>query len=466
MGLDVFRLRNLVLATASLLAVAPALAQAPAGSFLVISDVHYGETADPSSPNDPKTQTCGVGGPETGPILWSAAQDAAQTLIAAEKPTFLIYLGDLPSHCPQGSFGPGGLEGDFTIALNGLANIAGQKSKLIYVPGNNDSLDGDYMAFTTAKGTPLDKSPAWAGKPVLNAQAGDMVDSSHLAKGFYSVYGEQKTNGASALRVIVLNTNIFTQKYNSNVADYQADTNTQLEWLNAQLKDVAAKGERAIIAMHAPPGTDGFGGRKPTLIKTMWNENLKYTGTDKDLTQGWVQQTFLQIVANYQPEIVGLLSSHTHINDIRRLRDCSQKLPLLGKFTELVVGVPAVTTDHGNMPSFKLVSYDTGYEWTNAKGNYATDDQGNGWKTNQLLMFAGQNNSPLVNYPCPSCSSGMSLKDQIGTIDSATKINTSDQLAGYMRNWLKMIPGTPTGPRQYKLSLDVTCEVPNRANIR
>ncbi len=433
-------------------AVAPPLAPAPPaaipagaatpGTFLAMSDIHFVGTSG---------VTCGQAGDETDSALWSAAQIEAKQVIQAEKPAFAIYLGDLPSHCS------GHPVSEFTNPLDGLANIAGTGTKLIYVPGNNDSLAGDYGPFTAPGGTPLDTSTAWNGSPVLNAQPGDMIDVTNLARGYYAVYAAQATATAPALRVLALNTTIFTNRYDQNVPTFQDDANGQLEWLNAQLKAAHAKGEKVIIAMHVPPGTDGYGGHHGNQVVTMWNSDLTYTGTDPDLTAGWwVQRVFLELVAAHRPEIVGLLSSHTHYNEIRRLRDCSQKLPLLGVFTELDVAIPSITTDHTNNPSIKLFSYDDAYEWTENRTYYAPATSGAGWAASTPLSF------DTTNYPCPACTAGDTLYARIAALDTATRIDTSYGLAGLMINWLKVGAGQ-AGARKYRLALDATCEVPPAA---
>ncbi|CAN5464057.1 hypothetical protein BH10PSE14_BH10PSE14_43080 [soil metagenome] len=436
-------------APAAPVAIAPTFAPAPPapvpagpatpGTFLAMSDVHYVGTPG---------EKCYQAGDETDAALWAAAQAEAKQVIQDGKPAFAIYLGDLPSHCDPRP------DSQFTIALDGLASIVGTGTKLIYVPGNNDSLAGDYQAFTAPGGTPLGQSAAWGGNPVLNAQPGDMIDAGNLATGYYSVYAVQASATAPALRVIALNTTIFTRNYDQRVASYQADSDGQLTWLNGQLKQARAKGEKVIIAMHVPPGTDGYGGGGGTSVTTMWNSALTYQGSDPDLKVGWwVQQAFLELVAVYRPEIVGLLSSHTHYNEIRRLRDCSQPWPLLGDFTELDVAIPSITTDHGNNPSVKLFSYDDAYEWTEDRTYFAPAKSGAGWAKNKPLSF------DLRNYPCPSCTAGDTLYARIAALDTATKIGTSAGLTGMMMRWLKVGAGRP-GPRMYALSLDAVCEVP------
>jgi len=418
---------------------APAAAPpATTATFLALSDIHYVGTAN---------ETCGQAGDETDDALWSAAQAEAQRVIQAERPAFAIYLGDLPSHCTPHP------DSQFTVALDGLANIAGAGTKLIYVPGNNDSLGGDYYPFADNAGqTPLDRSTAWGGKPVLNARPGDMIDVSNLSKGYYAAYAAQATASAPALRVIALNTTIFTAKYGQRVPGRQADSDAQLDWLDAQLKDARAKKEKVIIAMHVPPGTDGYGGRNGDQIITMWDSGLIYTGQDPDLPpRAWVQQVFLQLIASYRAEIIGLLSSHTHYNEIRRLRDCSQTPSRMGAFTELDVAIPSITTDHGNNPSVKLFGYDGAFEWTENRTYYAPAKSGAGWGGDSTFSFDQD------NYPCPSCAAGSSLYARIATLTAGKA--TAGKLPGQMLKWLTVGAG-PAGSREYLLAMDATCDIP------
>src|SRR3569623_1435406 len=304
-----------------------------------LSDIHYVS----------RTTTCGHSpGPETDPTLLRAAQAEARRVIGQEKPAFVIYLGDLPSHCGNHH------RGYIVAALTGLARIAGKDARLIYVPGNNDSLDGDYGPFTGTGGTPIGQTAPWSGSPVLNIPAADMIDTSHLAMGYYAVFAMRAAAPAPSLRVLALNTTMFPRNYGQLVPTRKAEAGDQLEWLADQLQAARTAGDRVIVAMHVPPGFDGYGGNSGSDVVTMWDGALAYDGHKLDAITGWppgapapwVQRVFLQIVAAYRPEIVGLVSSHTHYNELRRLRDCSQAAPNLGAFTELDVAIPGITTDH------------------------------------------------------------------------------------------------------------------------
>jgi sphingomyelin phosphodiesterase acid-like 3 len=435
-------MRTILALAAAVTVTSSAVAQpVPTGNFLAISDIHYAGQAN---------QPCAK--KETSPALWRAAQNQALKLIESERPAFAIYVGDLPSHCWNRPLS------DLQTPLDGLAAIAGTRLKLFYVPGNNDSIAGDYRPFTTGKQTPLSLSTPWQAGPVLNPAPGDMIDTSGLPLGYYAAYAIQKTTTAPALRMIVLNTNMFTTTYACSAsATCQAQSDGQLEWLNAQLSDVRSKGEKAILAMHVPPGTDGSAADTDP-VKTMWDAALNYGGSDPGLRQGWVQGTYLAIVATYAAEIVGALSSHTHYNEIRRLRDCGKTPPDLGAFTELDLAIPSVTTDHGNRPAMKSIAFDAQYEWTENTTFYALDPLGKTWTsragTVKPLSFDAD------NYRCPQCATGDSLRDRIAALDSATRIGTSTALAAMMIKWVRPGVSPPSSQRQYVLALDATCEAP------
>ena len=434
---------SLVLAFAA--PAVPAAAQpAPAGNILAISDIHYAGGVKPSCPTS-----------DTRPPLWDAAQKQISKLIDSERPAFAIYVGDLPSHCPNRPLS------DLQTPLDDLAALAGTRLKLFYVPGNNDSLAGDYGPFTSSQQTPLDLSAAWRAGPVLNPAPGDMIDVANLPMGYYAAYAVQKTATAPALRVIVLNTNMFTGRYGcAGDPACQAASNAQLEWLEGQLAGVRASGEKAMLAMHVPPGTDG----SASGIRTMWDPGLAYTGSNGAPESGWVQKTYLAIVARYTAEIVGTISSHTHYNEIRRLRDCSKALPDLGAFTELDLAIPSVTTDHGNNPALKTIAFDAQYEWIENTTWYALDKSGSAWAQR------GGRPAPLsfdrTNYPCPACTATDTLYARIAAIDSATKVGTSTALAAMMTKWLRPGVRPPQPSPQYTLALDATCEVPTSPQAR
>lgn len=401
------------------------------GSFLTLSDVHYdGNGADIWGQ-----------GQETSAILWTRAQAQAARMIAKDDPGFIVYLGDLPAHNQP----LGARETQFKAVLDGLQGmVAGTNKRLLFLPGNNDSDGEDYCAFTTGGQTPFDAAAHPAVWPMVNAQPGDVIDASQLARGFYSAYplGVPATGSRDpALRLLALNTVIFNPNYGVfygancvDAATRQADANAQIEWIYAQLVDAALKKEKVIVAMHVPPGIDGYGGAPN------WNPALAYTGTAAGLTRFSgkpAQDVYLSLVAAFSKQIVGTLSSHTHLNDMRRLRDCA------GNVTELDLSIPAVTTDHGNNPAMKLLRHDARYEWLEADTRYASEATGKDWVPANRFSFAD-------NYPCASCDGSETLAERIAKVDD-------QNLLGDMLAYLMVKRSVPSNPRHYQAAMDVRC---------
>lgn len=395
------------------------------GSFLALSDVHY----------DGNSTDIWGQGQETSAILWTRAQAEAKRIVAADDPGFILYLGDLPAHGePQALRAT-----QFKAVLDGLQGlVAGTNKRLLFLPGNNDSDGEDYCAFTTGGQTPLDAASDPTAWPVINAQPGDIIDAGQLARGFYSAYPLGKS---VPLRLLALNTVIFNPNYGTfqgascvDAATRQADANAQIAWLYAQLTDAALKKEKVIVAMHVPPGIDGYGGGPN------WDPGRAYTGSAPGLTRYTgrpVQDVYLALVGAFSKQIVGTLSSHTHLNDLRRLRDCD------GNVTELDLSIPAVTTDHGSNPAMKLLRHDARYEWLAAETRYASEATGKDWVAANRFGFAD-------NYPCTACDGSETLAEWIAKVPE-------QDLLGDMLGYLMVKRSVPTNPRHYQASMDVTC---------
>ncbi|WP_438730515.1 hypothetical protein ACR9YC_04650 [Parasphingorhabdus sp. DH2-15] len=414
--------------------------------FLALSDVHFGVNANDTCFTE---LDC-----ETSKTLWDSTIAEAKTMASDPSVGFILYTGDLPAHSETLS----NRKTEFVEVYNGLAAIAEHSGKrLIYLPGNNDSYGNDYCTFTYGGKKPYDalpadqaeKWPAFAGKD-------DIIDDSGLKYGYYSIYPMGKPAAGTKepqLRVIALNTVMFTEHYESwcptmDDATQQSNASLQMQWLAAQLKDAQtarkdSKGnviaDKVILAMHVPPGTDGFGGIHGYSYTTEWRDDLTLDNGE------WVQKSFLKLVGDYADIITGLASAHTHLNGIRRIRDCD------GNFVALDMSIPAVTTDHGSNPTLRLVRFGADYEWTGASTRYASGLLDLSSKTysyawNESFTFDD-------NYPCPNCDGSETLQQHIG------KMSDKEVLSGMIK-YLKVAPGYHR-TRMYDYALDTSCS-PNK----
>lgn len=273
-------------------------------SFLAVSDIHL--DIDKQSPS-------GHDNENTGPELWKQATEKIRALLKGpgtqgdnkwSKPAFLLCLGDLPLHTTNVA----AANKNRIIVLQTLEQIAKDEGvPFIYAPGNNDPEKGRYEEMPTATlctaAFPLGK----AGK----------------------------------LKVLALNSVVFTAEYrrrNKNIAKEQLIT--ALATLDIELGKAVAEGQKVLIMMHIPPGTDAFKGQE------MWDSPEKYD-------MGFVspQNAFLNIITPYRRTVVGILASHTHMDGLSLLYDRQNK------FNNLLISVPGIDPGHGNNPAVKLFTF-------------------------------------------------------------------------------------------------------------
>lgn len=329
-----------------LLAFAPGAAKAQTGhpTYLHLSDIHL-DLSGTSSDTDPQ--------------LWAITQSKlASILDGPDAPAFVLYTGDLPGHydCTRSDCGLDTSQvpshnANIRTVLSDLHDlVAGTAIPLLYLPGNNDSLAGDYFSFTDRAGkTPLslvpdDHYPAVhastpCGRPPCTVSTPDP------GLGFYSV------RPVEGLRVIALNTIVLGRKYHAVDGAAQLDAgNTQMEWLARELADADGK-EKVLIAMHIPPGNDAYAVSHGKTETWMWARHPDGVGGQPRChMEHWLDR-FLDLVAAHRDAVVGLAYGHTHMEELRRLHDRA------GRVIEIAVSAPGITTDHGNNPGFKRVTY-------------------------------------------------------------------------------------------------------------
>ena len=297
----------------------------PLSSFLVISDIHLNSSASQADAHG-----------DTGDSLWMAAKKEIDTLIADKKPRFIIVLGDLPMHDTLTKRDSVKVRQNIAQVIKYFKDSAGMPAgiPLVFVPGNNDSWNGDYSALTLP-----DSIYRIYGYPFINVDSLSVSDHACVANdslqrlGCFSIYPLGREN---KLKLIVLNTVIFTKSnsfpYSPDTLQQSVDANTQIDWFLQQMEQAAQNDEKVLITMHVPPGLDGYS------LKDMWY--------DKN-----IEAIFLKAIEKYQNNITGLLAGHTHMDGIRLLTT------EIGNVDALLISVPGVAPGHGNNPSLKLVEY-------------------------------------------------------------------------------------------------------------
>ncbi len=317
-----------------------------AATYLHLSDVHL----DTSGASD-----------DTDLALWKITREKLESILnGPEPPSFVLYTGDLPGHyaCAPGhgdcSLIPSqvpGHDANLRAVLQDLHDlVAGTGIPLLYTPGNNDALAGNYFSFSDAQGRTAFSLVPGDGFPAVNASqpCGDvpcMVSNPRPDLGFYSA------RPVAGLRVIALNSILLGRRYHpADGVSQRAAGDAELDWLDAQLADAARSGEKVLLAMHIPPGEDAYAVDRGDAETGMWTRDPE--GNAAGLPEeAWLDR-FLDLVGAHTSTVVGLAYGHTHEDELRRLHDKS------GRVIEVAVSAPGITTNHGNHPGFKLVSYD------------------------------------------------------------------------------------------------------------
>ncbi len=298
---------------------------------------------------------------DLGDAFWDRTKDRLELIIGCKTPPrFILFTGDLPGHCGNSGTPLEGhqkkiQEGSIQEVLKNLRElVAGKGIPLLFVPGNNDALNGDYFPFSDANNQSvfsLARDPNLP-YPALNAhlpcgQPPCMLESDTLM-GYYAA------KPIDGLRVLALNTVMFVNGYHAaSTQEWHAAGDQQMDWIGAQLDSAAKYGDKVYIMMHVPPGLNAYScDSLGNNCSSFWND-----GPSADTT--W-QYQFLAHVGDHYQDIAGVFYGHTHMDELRLLykpKDPSNpNAP--DEVSEIALGAPGVTTDHGNNPGFKVVWYD------------------------------------------------------------------------------------------------------------
>jgi hypothetical protein len=354
---------------------------------------------------------------DASPALWKSAYDQIKNLLtSSDPPEFILYTGDLPGHIhgPGTRLDPTDREKhnantrQVLADLRKLANL--NRTPLLYLPGNNDSIAGDYYSFADEEGnTPLSLDPGPTSPkdpfPALHANqacavgaalaGGCMLDDTYVDLGFYSA------KPIEGLRVLALNSIIWFHSYFIAIPEgtprdqapqiKEEQREAQMSWFKGQLEDAKTAGDKVFIAMHIPPGVDGFGG------------SINWVAP-------WLDR-WLDLVQQHPTTITGVLFGHSHLDETRRIWDPTtgwtsgssgnrgrwdeEKAQLM----EVAISAPGIAHDHGNNPGFKQVYFDDQMELLDFTTHYTWSTDGSGsWRTYEFTdAFPSCNGKTMKN---------------------------------------------------------------------
>ena len=338
-----------------------------APKFLTISDIHYG------------AKNTSAMGEDTGPEFLKIALNKMHQL--SKKADFILFLGDIPTHGLY--FNTQKKEYEKAV-FDGLFENDSDSKPIFYIPGNNDSLAGNYGPFEYQGISPLHYATHWDG--ACAHCKGLMLDDSQMRHhGYYSSYVIPENKD---IILIALNATQWTQIPKlSSYPNQKKDALEQLGWLEQQLKKHQAK--ELLIAMHEPPGNSYRG-------TPIWHKNyLKH---------------FIHLISKYQASYgeITVLTSHTHMDEFRKIKLTPQK-------NLYIYSTPSISRIHYNFPAIKIFSFTKGLKIKDFTTYYTTKLMSwNKQKYNALstpnAIFPNCQNKTLT-----SCLDGLS-KDQLCSI--------------------------------------------------
>ncbi|WP_172622738.1 metallophosphoesterase [Aquicella siphonis] len=273
------------------------------------------------------------------PLLTSAL---AASRHAAEKSgaKFVMVLGDSLGHNFRSDYkkysGDTSYSGFQAFTLKTFEFLTAQlvaafPNLNIYIAvGNNDSYRGDYV---TQPGGSFFRDVSLLWSRLLSEPADRKTMRAQFPRaGYYAV----TLSGQRDLRLIILNTNLFSSKAKGQGISQAA--RAELDWLHEQLLQAKNRGQHVLVAMHIPEGVDVYATLRTRLIRliSLWkNEYI---------------QRFQAELSQFAPQISGIFAGHLH-------SDWFQVLTFPNGHEVPVTGVPSISPVYGNNPGFKIYSY-------------------------------------------------------------------------------------------------------------
>ena len=273
------------------------------------------------------------------PLLKSALTDAKKSA-QTKQVTFVLVLGDFLGHDFRHYYKiysqDKSAAGYQLFVKKTLIFITSQIAQAfpgidVYsVVGNNDTYFGDYAS--DPHGPFFADMGRLVSGLVKSKTSRNIMEQEFRSAGYYAVTIPDQPG----LKLIVLNSVLFSYKAKGKGVSDAADK--QLDWLVHELESVKLHHQKAIIAMHIPPGIDIFSTPHVRLFTLLELWQQKYTAR------------FQAVLQTYAGQIAGLLAGHLHSDWAQFvITDNDQDI------TE--TGTPAISPIFGNNPGYKIYSY-------------------------------------------------------------------------------------------------------------
>ena len=215
--------------------------------WLAVSDIHL-------DPFDRSARASSLGFDSNMALFRSAL---TQMKRAAPDPSVVLLPGDfLEHHFAEHVRESGAGDTPDQAGIRTMQQIASAlgrtfpKAQFAIALGNNDAPCGDYRS---AEGSAYLASVARIWAPLVDRRNAAPNFAVSLARdGHYTL--DLPVRG---LRLVVVNTLLFSQQYRGNCGSSDGDASKELIWLQRTLRG-SPSGTRNVIMMHIPPGFDPF----------------------------------------------------------------------------------------------------------------------------------------------------------------------------------------------------------------
>lgn len=278
---------------------------------------------------------------------WLLESCLAQMKMQAPRPALILYTGDFLTHWfnetyqeVSGDESEAGLQAfiDKTLAYIVLRlSYYYPHTPVFFCLGNNDAYEDNYGV--TPDSSFLSHS-AWTLGPGLLKQTRHLTSffATYPHGGHFAAY----PSTAAGWRILSLNTNYLSTNAPSHS---ETPAEAQLDWLEEQLSDAVAAGDKVWLLSHIPPGVD--------VYATRWANDFSDDVPNEvvPLMKEMHLARFKALLTQHASSITAVLAGHIHRDDFRWLgteNDAGAS----------VLIVPSISPVYGNNPAYKVLDYD------------------------------------------------------------------------------------------------------------
>jgi sphingomyelin phosphodiesterase acid-like 3 len=294
-------------------------------------------------------QGCNARGSDTSFTLYQSSLEAMRT--DAGGAAFAAVSGDLISHefhCKYFKLFPKASNSQYKAFVEkaveyviGELNASFPKTPVYFALGNNDSECDDYLLDANSGFLKETGDEVTRNFPAAERQDAEQTFS---AGGYYGISLPAPIQNA---RLLVLDDLFMSKNYRScaGIPDPTA-ADSQIKWLDNQLAQARANQQKVWVMGHIPPGIDLYSTAKRLSGICSGLKPAMFLSSEK----------MAEVMAGYGDVIQLGIFAHTHMDELRLLRDSSHATPLLPPVP--IKMVSSISPIHGNLPSFTVAEID------------------------------------------------------------------------------------------------------------